>query len=435
MRQRREPQALDSTAEGRGTAYLVGAAREGVPPGLVASHLDELSALADTAGFEEAGRAIVHLRQVHAATFIGRGQAGDVGAMAHGLGASVIVVDEELTPAQVRNLEAATGLPVVDRAGLIIEIFAQRARSREARTQVELARLEYLLPRLAGRWTHLSRQVGGGPGGTKGEGEKQIELDRRIIRRRIDRLRRELRRIESARRVRRSGRRGLPRAALVGYTNVGKSSLFNAIVHAGVHVEDRLFATLDPTVRCVETDPRGLFLLKDTVGFIRKLPHHLVASFRSTFEESADSDLLVLVADASHPAVEAQVATVESVLDSSGLADRPRLLVLNKIDAASADRVHDLSDRWPGALLASARTGAGVDQLVAALGDRLLGETRVVELAIPENRPDLLAAAHRAGRVERCEQVDGELRIRLRARERPISAFEGRLAAASGGSR
>lgn len=411
-----------------GGAYLVGCVRPGELQGDVEAHVEELSALSETVGYAETGRAILPLRRINAATFIGAGQAEEVGVMARGLGASIIAVDEELSPAQARNLEKATELPVVDRAGLIIEIFAQHARSREARTQVEIARMEYLLPRLAGRWTHLSRQAGGGPGGTKGEGEKQIELDRRMIRRRIASLRRELGRLDRARGVRRRSRETLSQVALVGYTNVGKSSIFNAMVDAGVLVQDQLFATLDATVRRVELGARGSILVKDTVGFIRKLPHHLVESFKTTFEEAGEADLLLVVLDLSHPAMEDQLATVETVLDQMGLGERDRLIVFNKIDAAPEGLVEHLRGTRPGALLISAKTGEGVPELVDALGDRLLGREVRSTVSIPEHRGDLLAFLSKRGRVESAEANGSQsIDVTLTARAEVFAELEKRL--------
>lgn len=419
-------------ADERGGAYLVGAVRPGLTNAEVEAHLDELTALADTAGFAEAGRAILPVRAPSAATFIGPGQAQDVGIAARGLGAEVIVVDEDLSPAQVRNLEKSADLPVVDRAGLIIDIFAQRARSREARTQIEMARLEYLLPRLAGRWAHLSRQVGGGPGGTKGEGEKQIELDRRMIRRRIDHLRRDLKRIDRGRRVRRAARSGLPQVALVGYTNVGKSSLFNALARGGVLVEDRLFATLDATVRRVQIGRRGTVLVKDTVGFIRKLPHHLVAAFRSTFQEADEADLLMLVVDLAHPHGDEQHDTARRVLEETGLGEKPLLVVYNKIDAASPVRVAQVQHTHPEAVFVSARTGEGIERLGRVLADRLLGVETVSTIRVPADRGDLVAFAHREGQVERVEPDGSAIRITVRGPQRLAEEIERRIA--EGGS-
>lgn len=425
------PRDDDGTVDagaGEQTAYLVAVVPPGSSHAEADAHLDELAALADTAGFGEAGRAVLPLRQPNPATYIGRGQAEEVAILARGLGATVVAVDEDLSPAQARNLEKLTEVPVVDRAGLIIEIFARHARSKEARTQVEMARLEYLLPRLAGMWTHLSRQVGGGPGGTKGEGEKQIELDRRMIRRRIDTLRRELHRLDRGRDVRRRMRDAIPKIALVGYTNVGKSSLFNAIVNAGVLVQDQLFATLDPVVRRVELGKRGALLLKDTVGFIRKLPHHLVASFKSTFEEAGETDLLLLVVDAAHPAGDDQMRTVETVLDEMGLAETPRMVVYNKIDQLDADEREGLRFANSSAFFVSARTGEGVDKLVEALADRLLGRELTGILSIPGDRSDLVALAHRRGQVTAAEEVDGYVRITLRAKADVFGELERQLA-------
>ena len=417
-----EPRPVPGAGAGdRGSAYLVGMVWPKASSATVEEHLDELSALADTAGFREAGRAILPLREPSPATLMGKGQAIDVGVVARGTGASLVIVDEDLSPAQVKNLEKAFELPVVDRAGLIIDIFAARARSREARTQVEMAQLEYLLPRLAGRWAHLSRQVGGGPGGTKGEGEKQIELDRRMIRHRIDHLRRDIERVGRAREVRRHGRAATPQAAFVGYTNVGKSSLFNAIVSAGVFVEDRLFATLDPTVRKVELGKRGAFLLKDTVGFIRKLPHHLVASFRTTFDEAAEADLLLLVVDASHPSGLEQMEIAEAVLKETAAVDLPRLLVFNKADRLGAEERDWLRERRPEAHVVSARTGQGVHDLVLAIADRLLGREEIETLSLPPERGDLLARADRVATIERVDEgPGGVLHVTLRATERAL---------------
>lgn len=414
-------------ASGRGSAFLVGPYRDGDGPHDAERHVEELAALADTAGFGDAGRAVLPVRRISASTYIGPGQAEDVAAAAAACGAELVVVDTDLSPVQVRNLEQIVSLPVVDRAGLIIDIFAQHARSREARTQVEMAQLQYLLPRLAGRWAHLSRQVGGGPGGTKGEGEKQIELDRRMISRRIDHLRRELQRVDRGREVRRRARLNTPSAALVGYTNVGKSSLFNRLTRAGVHVQDQLFATLDPTVRKVELGKRGTYLLKDTVGFIRKLPHDLVASFRSTFEEAGEASLLVLVVDPSHPGGMEQRETALRVIEETGLGDLPLITVFNKADRLSAQQQRFLVDRNPDALLVSAQSGSGLSRLEAVLGDRLVGRELSGTLHIPSQRGDLLAEAHRLASVDAVEPDGDWLRLTLRAPRSVFAALQARL--------
>jgi GTP-binding protein HflX len=416
---------LNAEDRERGVAYLIGVLGPGQSEAELDAHLDELASLADTAGFRVCGRCVLPVRKIQAGTFIGRGQADDVAVMATGLGATIAIFDEPLSPAQARNLEQRFDLPVVDRPGLIIDIFAQRARSREARTQVEIAQLEYLLPRLAGRWSHLSRQVGGGPGGTKGEGEKQIELDRRMIRRRIDRLRRELARLQRGRGVRRQARRGMPQAAFVGYTNVGKSSLFNRLCHAGVAVENRLFATLDPTTRRVDLGGRGAFLLKDTVGFIRKLPHDLVAAFRSTFEEAGEADLLVIVLDASHPDIDEQQRVVESVLEETGVREHERLIVYNKIDRLTPVQRRGLPAG--SGVTVSAATGEGIEELRERLADRLLGREWVATLEIPRQDGDLVARAQRLGQIESCETVDGVMRLKLRARNDVLEDLERRI--------
>jgi GTP-binding protein HflX len=415
------------TGVGRGGAFLVGPYLSHESAQLVEAHLDELASLASTSGFEDAGRAILPVRKISPATYIGSGQLEDVAAAASACGARVVIVDTDLSPVQVRNIEKACNLPVVDRAGVIIDIFAQHARSREARTQVEMAQLQYLLPRLAGRWAHLSRQVGGGPGGTKGEGEKQIELDRRMIGRRIDHLRRELTRVDRARATRRRPQQEAASAALVGYTNVGKSTLFNALTHAGVHVQDQLFATLDPTVRRVAVGKRGTYLLKDTVGFIRKLPHHLVASFRSTFEEAGDSSLLVLVSDPSHPIGLQQRDTAMRVIEESGLGDLPRLNVYNKCDRLLPDQRRFLLERDPEAILVSARTGAGLEQLSQTLADRLIGRELSGTIYLPLDRGDVLAEAHRLATVDAVEHDGDRLRVTLRAPRSVLNQLQTRL--------
>jgi GTP-binding protein HflX len=338
----------------------VGVHLTGQPRAGTQEHLFELELLADTAGGQVAGRVVQERARFDAATLVGKGKADEIGRMAKQNGVATIIFDDELSPAQIRNLEKITGLKVIDRAALILDIFARRARSREARTQVELAQLQYLLPRLTRQWQHLSRQAGGTIG-LKGVGETQLELDRRLIRRRIAHLKVELDRIESGRRERRRGRSGVFKAALIGYTNAGKSTLFNALsLPRAAHVEDRLFATLDPLVRRFGAG-RSDALLIDTVGFIRKLPHDLVASFRSTLEESADADLLIHVVDVSSPHWEEQMAVTGEVLNDLGLSERPTFLVLNKADRAEPGVLARAKALFPGAMVTAASLGRGVD--------------------------------------------------------------------------
>lgn len=352
-------------------AFLVGVALPNQPVSLVEEHLDELSELARTGGFTVAGRALQARRAPDPATFIGRGKAEEVAGHARDLGAGILLFDDELGAGQARELEELTGLSVMDRSGLILRIFDQRAKSREARTQVELARLKYELPRLTRQWSHLSRQ-GGGRGTRGGEGEKQLEVDRRMMRQRIRRLESELEVIERTRGVQRHGRRGVPEIALAGYTNAGKSTLFNRLTGAGTLAEDRLFATLDAKLRRGRAGTRqkpSEAVFADTVGFIRKLPHHLVSSFRSTLGEIAEADLVLHVVDRSHPQWFEQRTVAEGVLDELGVSRDRVLLVYNK-----ADRLGD-GERLDGEGLAiSALTGDGLEELREAIGCQLAAE-------------------------------------------------------------
>jgi GTP-binding protein HflX len=333
-------------------AILVGLCRTRHDRAEVEDHLLELGLLADTAGAVIVGEVIQDRGPVHAATFVRRGKVEELAQMARERRADLALFDDDLSPAQVKNLEKDAGVKILDRSSLILDIFARRARSREARTQVELAQLRYLLPRLTRQWSHLSRQDGGI--GQRGVGETQLEIDRRLIRRRIARLTSDLRDIETERDERRKRRSAVPRVALVGYTNAGKSTLMNLLTGAGTHVENRLFATLDPLVRRCERGGRPAFLVVDTVGFIRKLPHHLVASFRSTLEEAAGADLLLHVVDASSGALPDQMRTTRDTLESLGLSEDPLLLVFNKIDLVSPEVLERLQREYPEALFLSA---------------------------------------------------------------------------------
>ncbi|HTR97085.1 MAG TPA: GTPase HflX [Candidatus Acidoferrales bacterium] len=335
-------------------AVLVGhAARD---RGHLERSLDELALLADTAGARVVGRLVQRRGTIHAATFVGRGKLDELKALVEARDAEVVIFDDDLSPAQVRNLENETQRKVIDRSELILDIFARRARTRESRLQVELAQLEYTLPRLAGMWRHLERQAGGI--GTRGPGETQLETDRRLVRERIARLKAALEAVERERETQRQRRRREFRAALVGYTNAGKSTLFNALTRAGVFVEDRLFATLDSTTRQMVSPEREIVLLTDTVGFIRKLPHHLVASFHSTLVEAVEADLLVHLIDAADPDFRRQIAAVDDVLDRLLTEPRPpRLLVFNKRDRLDDEQVAALRAEFEGCHVVSARSG------------------------------------------------------------------------------
>jgi GTP-binding protein HflX len=344
----------------------VGLSLPGHYPGEADEHLDELAALVDTAGALAVGRAVQARSAPDAKTFLGRGKAESIAAELVRLGADLVVVDDELSGSQAKNLAEIVEAEVLDRSGLILQIFEQRAKSAEARTQVELARARYELPRLTRLWGHLSRQAGG-IGVRGGEGESQLETDRRILRRRIAQLSRDLARIEKMRKVQRAGRRGVPVVALAGYTNAGKSTLFNRLTRDGTLVEDRLFATLDSKLRRGRLLPTGpVVVFADTVGFIRKLPHHLVASFRSTLEEVVAADLVLHVVDRSHPGWEDQQRVAEEVMCELGV-DRDRILtVFNKIDRLSSPAAVP-----PEAIAVSAERGDGVEALRAAITRRL----------------------------------------------------------------
>ena len=349
------------------------------------SSVDELAQLVLTAGATVVGRSVQRRERPTAAHYIGRGKVLELAAQRHDLGYSTVIFDDELSPSQQRNLEEALKVKILDRTALILDIFAQHAHTREGALQVELAQLEYLLPRLAGQWTHLERLEG--RIGTRGPGETQLETDRRLIRNKIGRLKRELEQVRKHRALyrRRRARQGVPVVSLVGYTNAGKSTLMRALSGADVLVEDKLFATLDPVTRRVALPHGAAFLLTDTVGFIQKLPTQLVAAFRATLEELAEADLLLHVVDITHPDAAEQAQTVEETLAKLGLADQPRVTVLNKTDLLRGDdgrplegleRLDEARESlryWrPDALLTSAVKGWGLAELLerieAALG-------------------------------------------------------------------
>jgi GTPase len=391
--------------------------------------LRELSRLAETAGSEVLDALIQRRSHVDAATYIGSGKAHELADVVAAVGADTVICDGELTPSQLRRLEGVVQVKVIDRTALILDIFAQHARSREGKAQVELAQLQYMLPRLRGWGESLSRQAGGrvaggGGIGTRGPGETKLETDRRRLRARISRLKKDIGEFSTGRKVQRGRRRrgDVPSVVIAGYTNAGKSSLLNALTGAGVLVEDALFATLDPAVRRALTPSGRAFTLTDTVGFVRHLPHQLVEAFRSTLEETAEADLVVHVVDGSDPEPEAQIAAVRGVLAEIGAANVPELVVVNKIDTADPVVLQALRAREPGSLSVSAKTGAGLaalrDAIEAAL-PRLDTEVRVI---VPYGRGDLVARAHADGEVLRADHVaDGTL---LEARVPPGLAVQ-----------
>ncbi|MGC8472564.1 MAG: GTPase HflX, partial [Acidimicrobiales bacterium] len=374
-----------------------------------------------TAGADVVARTIQRRGRPDPATFIGRGKAHELAALAEQVDADTVVFDDELSPAQQRNLEKLLGRTAIDRTAVILDIFAQNARSPEGKAQVELALLRYRLPRLRGRGRELSQQAGGI--GTRGPGETQLEVDRRRLVRRMHRLEADLREVERTRQLqRRSRSRGrLREVALVGYTNAGKSTLLNRLTDAGVPAEDRLFVTLDPRTRQLALPGGETVLVTDTVGFVRKLPHELVEAFRSTLDSVRLADLLVHVVDAAAPDPEGQIEAVRSVLREIGAGDVPELLAVNKADVGP--RAAQLAADTDGAVCISAATGEGIDGLLRAIGDRLRVADRIVELAIPWTRGDVLAAVHREGEVVEQEDRDEGARVHVVLDEAGRSRF------------
>ncbi|SHE28236.1 GTP-binding protein HflX [Desulfofundulus australicus DSM 11792] len=371
----------------------------------VEESLEELARLADTAGAQVVGRVVQRARRPDPATFLGRGKVREeIAPACRELGVDLVICDHELSPAQVRNLEEELGVRVIDRTQLILDIFARRARTREGRLQVELAQLEYLYPRLTGRGTELSR-LGGGIG-TRGPGETKLETDRRRIKRRITDLRRELEEVRRHRALLRARRQGVPLTlvSLVGYTNAGKSTLLNALTGAGVPAEDKLFATLDPTTRRLVLPNNEMVLLTDTVGFIRRLPHHLVAAFRATLEEVVEADLLLHVVDVSSPDYPDQVKAVEKVLASLGAGEKPTILVYNKIDRLTAEETWLLPTGRP-AVAVSALTGRGLDELRRLIMEVLRDQRVRREFLVPYRRGDVLNLLYEKGEVLRREDT------------------------------
>ena len=400
-----------------------------IPPTTVEAaewSLDELAALVDTAGADEAERVLQRRDTPDPATFVGKGKAEELREISETVDADTVVFDDELSPAQSRNLEKILGRTAIDRTAVILDIFAQHAHTQEGKAQVELAQLRYRLPRLRGRGKGLSQQAGGI--GTRGPGETQLEVDRRRLLRRATKLEADLKELTQNRRTQRKARARsrLQTVALVGYTNAGKSTLLNRLTRSDVLVQDRLFATVDPTTRRLDLPGGERVLVTDTVGFVRKLPHQLVEAFRSTLEEVAEADLLLHVVDASAPDPQAQIDAVRTVLADIEADQVPELFAFNKSDQLNGDRpgeIKRLLDRYPDAVLVSAHTGAGMDELVATVGDRLRTLAPLVELAVPYGRGDVVAALHRHGEVV-SEEHEAELtRLRVRLHPAEVARF------------
>ncbi|MFO7653062.1 MAG: GTPase HflX [Candidatus Krumholzibacteriia bacterium] len=376
--------------------------------------LDELERLVSAAGAEAVGVLEQQRMRPEPATYIGRGKVEELKEAVARTDANLVVFDNELTPAQGRNLEKAAEVRVVDRTELILDIFARHARTRQARLQVELAQLLYFLPRLTRLWSHLERQAGGI--GTRGPGETQLESDRRLVRQRIAQLKRQLATIAVGRDVRVKQREGIYRAALVGYTNAGKSTLMNAVAGADVLVQDQLFATLDATTRRVAVDERHRFLLTDTVGFIRRLPHHLVESFHATLAEVGEADLLVHVVDAGSSDPERQIRSVNKVLDEVAPGSRPTLMVFNKIDTVDAETfINRYQRHYPDSLFVSAVRPEGGATVRATILRRLQDQERTAVLDVPAGSFHALQTYHRTGAILRQDWCDGRCTVTVRA--------------------
>jgi GTP-binding protein HflX len=381
-----------------------------------ARSLDELALLVDTAGADAVARVQQRRGAPEPATYIGTGKAEELRQLAEKVDADTVVFDDELSPAQQFNLEKILGRSALDRTAVILDIFAQNAHSQEGKAQVELAQLRYRLPRLRGKGSSLSQQAGGI--GTRGPGETQLEVDRRRILRRIHKLEADLRQVARHRDNQRKARRRsrLANLAIVGYTNAGKSTLLNRLTESGVLVEDRLFATLDPTTRRLALPGGEPVLLTDTVGFVSKLPHQLVEAFTSTLDVAATADLLVHVVDASAAEPDEQIRAVHDVLDQIHAGEVPELLVFNKLDVAGPDAKR-LVAAHPGSVGISAATGEGIDDLLRVVGDRLRAMTSVIELHVPYDRGDVLASVHREGEVLVESATDDHMVIRARLDE------------------
>jgi GTPase len=395
--------------------FLVGLELKSRASWEVQESMIELGDLTEAAGGEVVGNGTQRLEAPIAGTFIGSGKVDEFALLCRKEDVDTVIFDDDLSPAQSRNLESVFNCKVLDRTMLILDIFARRARTREGKLQVEMAQLQHLLPRLTRFWGHLSRQKGGI--GMRGDGETQLETDRRRVQDRIARIARELEEVRKQRQTQRQGRRRnlWPLASIVGYTNAGKSTLLNTLTGAAVVAEDRLFATLDPTTRRLRLPTNQNVLLSDTVGFIRKLPHHLVEAFKATLEEVVEAELLIHVADLSHPQVGEQIAAVNGVLEEIGAAGKPTLMVFNKIDRlGGSDLLNRYLERFPTGVGVCAKTGEGVPALLSELGSLLRPVRELVALAIPHHEAAVIARLHSAAQVLERDYAGTQARFKAR---------------------
>ncbi|MDE0301230.1 MAG: GTPase HflX [Candidatus Poribacteria bacterium] len=394
----------------------------------VEDSLAELEQLATTAGMRVVGEVIQTRESPNPTYFIGQGKIGELQTLIEELHADAVIFDDDLTPAQTRNIEAALDVVVVDRTGLILEIFRQRAQTREATLQVDLARLEYALPRLTRMWSHLSRQATGGGGriggAMRGEGETQLQTDRRLVRREISKVKKLLQNVEIQRRVRRHGRTESANVSLVGYTNAGKSTLFNKLTGEHKEAEDKLFATLDSTTRVVKLPSHHRIFLSDTVGFIKKLPHHLIAAFKATLDEVAEAKLLLHVVDVSHPQVEVQISAVNEVLRELGASEIPMLMVFNKIDCLEDEApLCLLRSRFPESVNISAQRGDGLDVLRTELTNRFAENDVEVSLNLPYSEGKKLDFVYKNGEVLEVDYQGVSILVKARVPERYLGGL------------
>lgn len=427
MRQHIMAELINLTAElaEKQRALLVGIRRSDESEIRASGLLDELAELAKNLNMEVVGREIVMLREPSAHFLIGSGKFMQISLAAHNLNADCIIFDDELTAAQQRNWETESHLSVINRQEVILDIFATRAQTKEARLQVELAQLEYALPRLRKAWSHLDRQRGGGVT-QRGGGESQLELDRRFIGERISKLKSELQQVRVMREVQRKRRTRVPvpTAAVVGYTNAGKSSLINAVANVGLLAQDKLFATLDPTTRKLLLPNGSSVLLTDTVGFVRKLPHRFVEAFKATLEEAVVSEFLMHVVDCSNPDADEHMKTTFKVLGELGADDKKIITVMNKIDAVLDDAVvFDLKQKYPDAVWVSARTGAGLDALLLKIEDMISNSSKPMKLLIPHSDYKAVAELHKAGAIRSQRETGEGVEIFARIPTRLVSSF------------